>query len=152
MRSFLRSVNLASAPKSVDYESALRVESKAVPGVTFSILRVSFGRRLELGRRIRDLSRKAEYLEAGATDEEKIDASLLGYDIERIWLEWNELAGLDPEARLSQLARWVVEAERGGFLYGLRLPGFEAPPARGTDHRTRLLRELALYPAEEKKN
>lgn len=68
---------------------------------------------------------------------------------ERIWLEWNELPGLETEARLSQLARWVVEAERGGFLYGLRLPGFEAPPARGTDHRARLLRELALFPGND---
>jgi hypothetical protein len=111
MRSFLRSVNLASAPRPVEYESALRVESKALPGVTFSILRVSFGRRLELGRRIRDLSRKAEYLEAGGSAEEKIDASLLGYDIERIWLEWGlraiegltiDGAAATPESLLSR--------------------------------------------------
>jgi hypothetical protein len=111
MRSFLRSVNLASPPRRVEYESTLRMESKAVPGVTFAICRVSFGRRLELGRRIRDLSRKAEYLEAGESAEEKIDANLLGYEIERIWLEWGlrEIEGLTidgdaatPESLMSR--------------------------------------------------
>src|SRR3546814_5578651 len=28
-----------------------------------------------------------------------------------LWLEWNALAHLDAEARLSQLTRWVLEAD-----------------------------------------
>jgi len=49
------------------------------------------------------------------------------------------------EARLAQLARWVVEAEAGGERYGLMLPGTALAPNRGPEHRHRCLTALALY-------
>lgn len=52
----------------------------------------------------------------------------------------------DLEARLSQLARWVVDAEAGGERYGLTLPGVAIAPDRGPEHRHRCLAALALYP------
>jgi uncharacterized protein (DUF58 family) len=65
------------------------------------------------------------------------------------WLEWSALQGLDTEARLSQLCRWVLESEAGyPRSYGLRLPGVEVLPARGAIHRARCLRALAMYAAE----
>jgi uncharacterized protein (DUF58 family) len=51
----------------------------------------------------------------------------------------------DIEARLAQLARWIVEAEAGGDRYGLELPGRRIPAHRGSDHRHRCLSALALY-------
>jgi uncharacterized protein (DUF58 family) len=51
----------------------------------------------------------------------------------------------DLEARLSQLALWVIEAERARRPYGLRLPTVEIPPSRGEPHLHRCLRELALF-------
>lgn len=51
----------------------------------------------------------------------------------------------DVEARLSQLARWVVDAEAGGERYGLTLPGVALAPNRGPEHRHRCLAALALY-------
>jgi uncharacterized protein (DUF58 family) len=51
----------------------------------------------------------------------------------------------DVEARLSQLARWVVDAEAGGERYGLTLPGVQLAPNRGPEHRHRCLAALALY-------
>ena len=54
----------------------------------------------------------------------------------------------DVEARLSQLARWVVDAEAGGERYGLTLPGVELAPNRGPEHRHRCLAALALYGAD----
>lgn len=51
----------------------------------------------------------------------------------------------DVEARLSQLARWVVDAEAGGERYGLLLPGATLAPNRGPEHRHRCLAALALY-------
>jgi uncharacterized protein (DUF58 family) len=66
------------------------------------------------------------------------------------WLEWTSLEGLDTEARLSQLCRWVLECESGYMRpYGLRIPGVEVPPGRGMAHRTHCLRALASYPASK---
>ena len=51
----------------------------------------------------------------------------------------------DTEARLSQLARWVVEAEAGGERYGLSLPDTAIEPNRGPEHRHQCLAALALF-------
>lgn len=51
----------------------------------------------------------------------------------------------DIESRLAQLARWIVDAEAGGSLYGLELPGERIGAHRGPDHRHRCLSALASY-------
>lgn len=63
------------------------------------------------------------------------------------WLDWNELPGLDAEARLSQLTRWVLEAEGRHLSYGLRLPGTRIAPSRGATHQHVCLKALALHEA-----
>src|ERR1700723_2686828 len=70
------------------YESVISIESKAVQGVRFAIHRISFGRRMELSRRVRELSRKAEFLEAGTEMHEKIEASILAQEIDAMYLQW----------------------------------------------------------------
>jgi uncharacterized protein (DUF58 family) len=63
-----------------------------------------------------------------------------------------ELAALsnpDLEARLAQLARWVVDAEAQGERYGLRLPGVALQPDRGPEHRHRCLAALARFGVDE---
>ncbi len=62
-------------------------------------------------------------------------------------LEWRSLSGLDYEARIRRLARWVDDAEREGRRYRLELPG-QPPlgPASGAPHRHACLRALALLP------
>lgn len=62
-----------------------------------------------------------------------------------LWLDWLDARAPDPEARLSVLAHWVIETERLGQAYGLRLPGVVIPPGRGEEHRTRCLEALALH-------
>lgn len=64
---------------------------------------------------------------------------------DRLWLDWERLAGLDMEARLSQLAQWVVEADRLGLCYGLRLPGVTLDPERGPGQARACLERLALF-------
>jgi uncharacterized protein (DUF58 family) len=49
------------------------------------------------------------------------------------------------EERLSQLALWVIEAERTRRAYGLRIPGIEIAPSLGEQHFHRCLRTLALF-------
>ncbi|WP_461058592.1 DUF58 domain-containing protein [Silanimonas algicola] len=61
-------------------------------------------------------------------------------------LEWQDLRSLPHEQRISRLARWVVEAEREGRRYRLRVPGTTLGPARGPEHRHACLRALALLP------
>ena len=80
------------------------------------------------------------------------DAAVRGYTglaAQPEWLEWSMLEGLDAEARLSQLCRWVLANETANRrAYGLRIPGVEISPGWGAAHRSRCLRALALYPAE----
>ena len=70
------------------YESVLMIRSKAMPAVTFAIKRVSFGRRMDLSRRAREISRKAEFLEAGTQLGEKIEAGILTQEIDAMYLAW----------------------------------------------------------------
>ena len=69
-----------------------------------------------------------------------------GDHAEELWLDWEALPGLDTEARLSQLARWVLDAEDAQHSYGLRLPGKQIPLGHGPAHRHRCLEALALFP------
>ncbi len=65
---------------------------------------------------------------------------------ESIWLEWNSLPDLkDPELRLSQLCRWVLDCESRQQAYGMRLPDFERPPGLGHAHRAICLEALARF-------
>jgi uncharacterized protein (DUF58 family) len=62
-------------------------------------------------------------------------------------LDWFRLGGLDTEARIRRLARWVDEAERDGRRYRMLLPGHPPiGPAQGPAHRHACLRALALLP------
>ena len=50
--------------------------------------RMSFARRVELMRRVRELARRAEFLNAGTSPEEKMDAALLEAEIDRLYVVW----------------------------------------------------------------
>jgi len=63
----------------------------------------------------------------------------------QLWIDWLDAAAPDPEARLSILAHWVLETDRLGQAYGLRLPGVTITSGRGDAHRTRCLEALALH-------
>lgn len=64
-----------------------------------------------------------------------------------VWLDWQDAAPLDAEARLSRLAHWLVLAERSTLRWGLRLPGHTLGPACGDLHRREALERLALWPS-----
>ncbi len=64
------------------------------------------------------------------------------------WLDWFLLDGLDDEARLSQLCRWILDSEAVKHPYGLRIPGTEVSPGTGDAHRSACLRRLAEYGSE----
>ena len=65
----------------------------------------------------------------------------------RVWLDYEATRHLPPEARLSRLCRWILDAEAEGRPYGLALPGQSIPPASGPGHADRCLDALARFPA-----
>ena len=83
-----------NARERVSYESALAIESKVMPGVKFVINRISFGRRMELSRRVREITQKTEFLEAGSELDEKIEAGILAQEVDAMYLRW-ALVGVD---------------------------------------------------------
>jgi transglutaminase-like putative cysteine protease/uncharacterized protein (DUF58 family) len=62
------------------------------------------------------------------------------------WLDWRTLTASGTEARLAQLTRWVLDAERTGTPYGLRLSDVEIQPGMGPVHRNRCLHAIARVP------
>ncbi len=62
-----------------------------------------------------------------------------------VHLDFSALRFADVEDRLSQLALWVIEAERVRRPYGLHLPGIEIPPTVGQSHFHQCLRALSLF-------
>ena len=74
--------------RTVNYESVVEVESQVASGVRFTVAKMSFGRRTELMRAIRELARKVEFLEAGQDSGSKMDAALLRMEIDRLYVNW----------------------------------------------------------------
>lgn len=64
---------------------------------------------------------------------------------QELWLDWSSLNQLSFEDRLSQLTRWVIDADIAQRSYGLRLPGLTIDPGRGESHRFACLKALALF-------
>ena len=61
-----------------------------------------------------------------------------------LWLDFAHCGVALAEARLSRLCAWVLQADRIGARYGLRLPGREIAPDQGSAHRLRCLEALAV--------
>jgi uncharacterized protein (DUF58 family) len=60
-----------------------------------------------------------------------------------LWLDFARAGALGTEHRLSRLTAWVLQADRLGLDYGLRLPGHTVAPASGPSHRRHCLETLA---------
>ncbi len=64
-----------------------------------------------------------------------------------IWLDWHSTPERDAEARLSRLARWLLDAHASGRPFGLRLPGREIAAGTGDAHLRQCLEALARHEA-----
>jgi uncharacterized protein (DUF58 family) len=62
--------------------------------------------------------------------------------------ELDQVQARDLERRLSQIARWIVDAEHQARAFGLNLPGLHLAPATGAAQRRRCLTALALFDAD----
>ncbi len=92
-----------------------------------------------------DSPRRLAWKAMARRDGEPVVKQFAGQTSPERWLDWDQLPSLGPEQRLSQLCRWVLEAEADGRDYGLRLPSVECPPESGFAHRRRCLEALALF-------
>jgi len=96
------------------YDATTRVESAVMAGVYFVVQKMSFGRRIELTRKIRELAERVEFLSAGESPKEKLDAALLASEIERTYVLWGvaEVGGLELDgapATPASLISWGPE-------------------------------------------
>ncbi len=64
---------------------------------------------------------------------------------DEIWFDWDALEGLDTEKKLSQITRWIIDAEDDNTSYGLTIPGVHIEPSIGDKHKNICLQALALY-------
>jgi len=72
----------------MNFETTVERESATVPGARFRVRRMTFGRRIELTKRVRELARRIEFAEAGETFADKVEASLLSLEVDRLYLDW----------------------------------------------------------------
>jgi uncharacterized protein (DUF58 family) len=64
---------------------------------------------------------------------------------EDIWLDYEQTHAQNTEARLSQLCRWVIDAEKLELNYGFKLADFSLQPNNGESHAKKCLEALALF-------
>ncbi|MGD0771593.1 MAG: hypothetical protein ABSC05_02105 [Candidatus Solibacter sp.] len=86
-----------------NYTSEAVVKSRVAPGVTYTIAKMSFGRRVELMRRVRELAKRTEFLAASEDKGDKMDAALLRAEIERLYVAWGvkAISGLAVDAQAA---------------------------------------------------
>jgi hypothetical protein len=103
------------------YRSNAVVESKVVPGVKFIIAKMSFGRRVELMRRVRELARRCEFLSAGESAGDKMDAALLQSEIERTYVSWGvkAISGLTVNGCAADVELMATEGPEALFREAL---------------------------------
>jgi hypothetical protein len=104
------------------HDSSLWFDSEVCAGVRYKISRISLGRRIELARRVREIGRKAEFLEAGDDVRDKLEASVLQGEIDRTFLEWGleAVEGLDID---REAATPGVLIERGPLALAMEILG-----------------------------
>jgi len=85
------------------------------------------------------------FWKAAARDQTLLVKQFGGDRADEVWLDWASLPGLETEARLSQLCRWIIDAHDNHQPFGLRLPGREIAIGSGAVHRQQCLEALARF-------
>jgi hypothetical protein len=70
------------------YESTIRSTSRIMPGVTFEVRRVSYGGRLELLKRVRELAARQAFHLSSEGAVERLDAEIAGREIRLKMIRW----------------------------------------------------------------
>jgi hypothetical protein len=107
----------------MNYESQDSIPSKVVAGVVFTVNRMSFGRRLELMRRVKAIAPRLECFQAGDTGQDKMEASLLSAEIDQLYLEWGltAVSGLDIDGTPANAGNLISSGPEDLCVEALRL-------------------------------
>ena len=92
MRLQLHSDDALKPNHAVAYESTVTLRSQSFSGVEFTILRLSFGRRMDLARRVLELSKRLDFHAAGEGLEDNLEANILASEIDHLYLAWGLVA------------------------------------------------------------
>lgn len=117
------------------HESSRWFEAEAVEGVRYRIARISLGRRIEFARRVRDIGKRLEFLEAGDDAREKLEAAVLQAEVDRAYLEWG-LRAVDGLEIDGEAATPEILIERGPLNLAMEiLSKIRAECGLGEDER-----------------
>lgn len=64
---------------------------------------------------------------------------------DELWLNWSDTTVNGIELKLSQLARWILLADKANLSYGLRIPGSIIHPGSNKHQLDTCLKQLALF-------
>ena len=94
----------------MQYESTTTISSDVIDGVRFTIARMTFGRRIELMRLVRQLAAKVEFARAGEKAEDAIAASLIGAEVDELYLRWGfkAIQGLEIDGREADVESLIA--------------------------------------------
>lgn len=92
-----------------------------------------------------DPPRRIAWKSAARGGRDLLTKQFAGGGTQGLWLDWRQTPERDPEARLSRLTRWVLDAHAAGLSYGLRLPGREISPQAGEAQLRQCLEVLATH-------
>lgn len=68
-----------------------------------------------------------------------------GQPVPETLFDLDQTPGVTLEERISQLCRSIIDAERSGVQYGMKIAGYLKKPDRGEKHQAECLKALALH-------
>lgn len=94
------------------YSSRSRFPAVSIPGVYFTLRRMSLGRRIELACAVRDLLARLEFHEAGKSLDDQVNAALLSAEVDVVYLRWGlvSLEGLTIDAQPASCEELIAAA------------------------------------------
>jgi hypothetical protein len=100
--------------KDSDYSSESWHSSKVMPGVRFAIKRVSLRQRIELNHRVKELTIKYEFLQAGDTSAH-LEAALSDLLVAKLYLEWGlkTIEGLSIDGQKATVDLLIAKGPEG---------------------------------------
>jgi hypothetical protein len=102
------------SPNSQHYLSVTWRNSQTIPDVRFAIRRISLANRIELTRRMRELTLRYEFLKAGDTTDQ-LEASLSELLVQKLLIEWGlvEVNGLTINGEAGTPANIIENGPEG---------------------------------------